>query len=35
MRRNWDSPIYLVYCFLCFFIDCALWRELQRRVENQ
>ena len=35
MRRNWDSLIYLVYCLLCFFINRALWRELQRRVENQ
>ena len=35
MRKSWDSPICPVYCFLCFFIDCALWRELQRRVENQ
>ena len=21
--------------YRCFFIDCALWRELHRRVENQ
>lgn len=35
MRGSWDSLIYLVYCLLCFLINRALWRELQRRVENQ
>ena len=35
MRKSWDSPICPVCCLLCFFINRALWRELQRRVENQ